>query len=234
MTWNAEEHDPQWPYDITATHFALDRSSTALVVVDMQTESMCIADDSPMALRHPECARYYNDRLEKVVIPNLGRVIDNCRESGLRIAYTRNGSMTPGAAEMTPRLRTSLAKDSNATACHRGTPGYEIHSRLAPAEGDLVVDKLTSGSFTCTCLDHALRNMGIRGVMVTGILTDMCVLGTARAAAELGYDTAICEDACATLTHRAHIEALLMHARVFGRVSTTEELLSELLPARQG
>ena len=48
----------------------------------------------------------------------------------------------------------------------------------------LVVDKLTSGAFTASFLDHALRNMNITSLVITGILTDQCVLGTARAAAE--------------------------------------------------
>ena len=91
-----------------------------------------------------------------------------------------------------------------------------------------MVDKLTSGGFTGSFLDHALRNMGIRSVVITGILTDACVFGTARAAAELGYGSLVCEDACATFTQRAHDDALLMHARIFGRVDTTEEVLSEL------
>jgi len=42
----------------------------------------------------------------------------------------------------------------------------------------------------------------------TGVFTDMCILGTARVASELGYKVLIAEDACATLTQRAHDEAL--------------------------
>jgi hypothetical protein len=37
-----------------------------------------------------------------------------------------------------------------------------------------------------------------------------------------------CEDCCASLTQRAHDEALLMHARRFGRVSTAEEVMSQV------
>jgi hypothetical protein len=48
------------------------------------------------------------------------------------------------------------------------------------------------------------------------------------AAVELGFDTAICEDGCATLTARAHLDALLMHAWTFGRVATTAGGLREL------
>ena len=59
-------------------------------------------------------------------------------------------------------------------------------------------------------------------------MTDMCMLGTARAAAEIGYDSLICTNACAILTELAHTEALLMHARVFGRVADTQQAIEEL------
>jgi nicotinamidase-related amidase len=70
--------------------------------------------------------------------------------------------------------------------------------------------------------------MGVTDLVITGVATDMCVFGTARVAAELGYNSLICEDACATYTARAHEEALLMHARVFGKVASTEDVLAEL------
>ena len=151
---------------------------------------------------------------------------------GAAVVYTRNGNVTSTGRELTRRLRVKGAADGERVPKqfkHPGqTPGHEIDSRIAPREEDLVVDKLTSGAFTASILDHALRNMGIKGLVIAGILTDMCVLGTARAAAELGYDSLICEDACATLTARAHHEALLMHARVFGRVAATEDVIAEL------
>ena len=77
-------------------------------------------------------------------------------------------------------------------------------------------------------LDHALRNMGVEDLVMTGILTDMCVLGTARVASEIGYNSMICEDACATLTQRAHVDALRVHARCFGRVETADDIIIEL------
>ena len=42
--------------------------------------------------------------------------------------------------------------------------------------------------------------MRARRRVLVGCLTDMCVLGTARGAAELGYNTLVVDDACATLT----------------------------------
>ena len=73
-----------------------------------------------------------------------------------------------------------------------------------------------------------LRNHGVTDLVLCGCMTDMCVLGSARAAAELGYNTLMVDDGCATATKRAHDEALLAHGRVFGRVSTAEAVMAEL------
>ena len=132
--------------------------------------------------------------------------------------------MTSLGDEMSPRLR----ELNNPPKLWRGTPGYEIAEVVFPGTEDLVIDKLTSGGFTLSQLDHALRNYCIRDVVITGVYTDMGVLGSARVAAELGYNTMICEDCCATMTQRAHDEALLAHARRFGRVSTAVDLIKEL------
>lgn len=225
MSWNANELDPEWPFDLVATRFVLKADSTALLVIDMQVKDMRYEADSAMAKQYPAVVRYWNQRIDETVIPNIRLLIDSFRARKCRIVYTRNGNTTTTGDQVTSRLR---RKRSGPVTYHRGSPRYDIDPRLAPTGEDLIIDKLTSGAFTASPLDHALRNMGVQALVIAGVLTDMCVFGTARCAAELGYDTLICEDACATLTPRAHTEALLMHARVFGRVATTADVLDEL------
>lgn len=226
MKWDPRKLDAEWPFDIFATDFALDAESTALIVVDMQGGELSIDENSPLAIRYPQIVDFWNRRIEQVVIPNIRRLIDFFRARNLKTVFTRNGNVTSSGDEMTERLR--LKTPPGGPRMHRVSDGYQIDERLAPTDADLVVDKLTSGGFTAGFLDHALRNMGVRSVVITGMLTDACVLGTARPAAELGYKTLICEDACGTFTQRAHDEALLMHARMFGRIGTTDEVISEL------
>jgi nicotinamidase-related amidase len=187
---------------------------------------MTIRPESPLARDYPKIVAYWHHRLNESVVPNIQLLINRFRTQNRKIVYTRNGNVTATGEEVTRRLKAKLSRRT--TISHRNSPGYQIDERLAPRDMDVVVDKLTSGAFTASFLDHALRNMEIRSVIVAGILTDACVFGTARAAAELGYNSLICEDACATFTQRAHDEALLMHARMFGRVETTEAVLSEL------
>ena len=225
MSWNANELDPEWPFDLLATRFVLKAERTALLVIDMQVKDMRYEADSKMAGQYPAIARYWNQRVDDVVAPNIRLLIDSFRARKCKIAYTRNGNTTTTGDEVTARLK---RKRGGPVTYDRRSPRYDVDPRLAPTGEDLAIDKLTSGGFTASPLDHALRNMGIQGVVITGVLTDMCVFGTARCAAELGYDALICEDACATLTPRAHTEALVMHARVFGRVATTADVLDEL------
>lgn len=226
MKWDPRKLDSEWPFDVLSTDFVLNAESTALIVVDMQLDQMTIEPDSPLASSYPQIVSYWNRRVDEAVVPNIRRLVELYRDRNLKIVYTRNGNMTVAGQEMTERLKARFP--AGAPRSHRGSPGYQIDERLFPREVDLVVDKLTSGAFTGSFLDHALRNMGIRSVVITGILTDACVLGTARAAAELGYNSILCEDACATFTQRAHDEALLMHARMFGRVERTAAVMSEL------
>lgn len=229
MAWNLRELDPEWPFDILATDFQLQPHTTALLVIDMQVGQITMAPDSPLAQQYEKVARYWNERIESTVIPNLRSLLESFRGNGCKVAYTRNGNTTSTADEMTERLKSKLRSG----AAQSGAAAYRIDGRLAPTDADLVVDKLTSGAFTASHLDHALRNMGVKSVVIGGVLTDACVLGTARVAAELGYNSLICEDACATLTQRAHDEALLAHARIFGRVATTAEVVTELFPTVQ-
>ena len=224
MAWNARDLDSEWPFDVMASEFRLAPGATALLVVDMQVRELSYGPDSKLARHAPAVAGFWNERIETTVVPNIRRLIAVFRAQRLKIAYTRNGNVTSTADEMSPRLRRAEERVAHPTR----DPDSRIDGRLAPRDEDLVLDKLTSGAFTASFLDHALRNMGLSCLVVTGILTDMCVLGTARVAAELGYETLICEDACATLTARAHVEALLVHARRFGRVATTDEVIGEL------
>jgi ureidoacrylate peracid hydrolase len=229
MSWTAQDHDTEWPFEYHATRFDLNPESTALLVVDMQAGDMVKDTDDEYGQKYPHVVEYWNSRIADTIIPNTQTLLGYFREHGLRVVYTRNGAVTPHGEEVTTRLKARKKRGSDRPSDrYRGAPAYEVAEAIYPTEDELVVDKLTSSAFHNTMLDHALRNLGITDVVITGVLTDMCILGTARVASELGYNALIAEDACGTLTQRAHDEALLMHARVFGRVSTTDDVIADL------
>jgi nicotinamidase-related amidase len=53
-------------------------------------------------------------------------------------------------------------------------------------------------SFRDTPLLGHLRDLGIDRLVVAGMMTQMCVDSTVRAAADLGFQCALAHDACAT------------------------------------
>lgn len=69
---------------------------------------------------------------------------------------------------------------------------------LEPRGGETVVTKDVNGGFFGTGLDLALRRAGVSRLVIAGFFTNMCVETTARTAGNLGFDTYVVGDACAT------------------------------------
>ncbi len=75
-----------------------------------------------------------------------------------------------------------------------GAPGFPIHPAIAPAEGDLVVQKRASDSFYETTLQRELDGRGVTHLVITGAQTEFCVDTTCRRAASLGYGVTLVAD----------------------------------------
>jgi nicotinamidase-related amidase len=88
--------------------------------------------------------------------------------------------------------------DEEATFMRPETEGVEIHSEVAPAKGELVITKEFPNSFRETALEEELRVRDVDSLVVCGMMTSMCVDATVRAAVDLGFDTTVVHDACAT------------------------------------
>ncbi|MFT7647861.1 MAG: nicotinamidase-related amidase [Candidatus Poriferisodalaceae bacterium] len=69
---------------------------------------------------------------------------------------------------------------------------------LESRNGEEVVTKSTNGAFFGTDLELRLRRRSVTRLVVVGFFTNMCVETTVRSAGNLGYDTYMCPDACAT------------------------------------
>lgn len=116
----------------------------------------------------------------------------------------------------------------------RGDEGSDIHDFVAHFEGEPIVYKHYPNSFRETNLLELLKGWGVERVVITGMMTHMCVDATARAAADFGFKVIIAEDACATRdleydgttipaehVHKAFVAAL----KSYGQVMKSEEVL---------
>jgi nicotinamidase-related amidase len=88
--------------------------------------------------------------------------------------------------------------EEKATFMRPGTDGVEINERVAPFDGETVISKAHPNSFRETPLEAQLRAAGVDDVVVCGMMTSMCVDATVRAAVDLGFETTVVHDACAT------------------------------------
>ncbi len=85
-----------------------------------------------------------------------------------------------------------------------GTPGGEFLEGLEPREGESVIVKDVNGGFIGTNLEITLRRRGVHRLIICGYFTNFCVETTARSAGNLGYDTYVVHDACATSNRIGH------------------------------
>ncbi|TMM52903.1 cysteine hydrolase family protein [Sulfitobacter sabulilitoris] len=77
-----------------------------------------------------------------------------------------------------------------------GTQGADIHSSVAPQDGEATVLKHRPNSFHDTDLHARLQAAGVTKVTIVGAMTQMCIDATARAARDLGYEVTLVADAC--------------------------------------
>ena len=109
-------------------------------------------------------------------------LLDSFRASGEHIVHIQHVWDAPDAAYLAP-----------------GTPGFEIHESVRPAAGETVFQKANPNSFLETPLEGHLRDAGVDSLVVCGMMTSMCVDATVRAAVDLGFETTLVHDACATM-----------------------------------
>ncbi len=109
----------------------------------------------------------------------------------------------------------------------RGSWDAKVLDAIAPAEDEIVLPKTSSSVFISTNIDYVLRNLGVRSLMIAGVLTDQCINSAVRDACDLGYLVTVPTDACATLSAERH-EWALRNNRGYCRQITTDELVREI------
>jgi nicotinamidase-related amidase len=92
------------------------------------------------------------------------------------------------------------------------SPEARIVPALVAQPDEMVLKKTSSGVFNSTTIDYILRNLGIRYLIVAGIVTDQRVDMAVRDGADRGYMVTCVADACAAPTEERHRAAL----RAFG------------------
>jgi nicotinamidase-related amidase len=195
------------------------REETALLFVDLQT-IICTPGLDP---QHPElnAEHYYFKRLKATTIPTPERQLKAARASGIQVLQTIIEALTKDGRDI------SLDHRLSNIFVPKGLPEGQPIKELKPIENEIVLPKSSSGVFNSTNIDYVLKNLGVRYLIISGVVTDQCVDMAVRDASDRGYLVTLPEDACATYTQARHDGAL----KAFGGycwVSNTETVLQRL------
>jgi len=176
------------PYD-----FALEPRQAALVVIDMQRDF--IEPGGFGAALGNDVARL------TAIVPTVAALIALFRAQGLPIVHTREAHR-PDLSDCPPakRLRGKPGlRIGDLGAMGRilvaGEPGNQILPELAPAEGEIVIDKPGKGMFWATGLHERLTALGITQLVFAGVTTEVCVQTSMREANDRGYECLLIADA---------------------------------------
>ncbi|HVB01191.1 MAG TPA: cysteine hydrolase [Acidimicrobiales bacterium] len=191
--------------------YRIDPSLAALVVVDVQVD-FC---------RGPGSSPEQGAAMEKMSI-NLERLIGTARLVEIPVIFIQTIHDLDSDSLAWRSRHGSLAAYEQ-ELCKPGTEGAEFF-RIAPSDGDIVVVKHRYDAFIGTEFESILESLGRRAVIMTGVMTDVCVETTLRHAMCLDYLATIVSDCCESATRERHEVALQRIAQSFGAVASSSEI----------
>lgn len=192
----------------------VDPSHTALMVIDFQND-FCT----------PGGARMKGDlsTIESCQ-PPTARLVEAARAAGVPVVFTQ--SQTDAAHDTGPvfsrRARVGL---KGASYTIPGTWGWEIADFLKPRPDETIIRKWHHSAFTNPETDAALRLLGAKTLVYTGIATNGCVEGAVRDAFVRGYYNVVLEDCCGAYDLDLQRYSLKNVATHFGLISNSEAVM---------
>ncbi|QBD81388.1 cysteine hydrolase [Ktedonosporobacter rubrisoli] len=113
-----------------------------------------------------------------LVLENIADLLKRAREAQIPIIYIQH----EGGSKLIP-----------------GARDWQIHPRVAPLDGEIVLSKRAADSFYGTNLQNELQSRGIKHIIIVGCRTEFCVDTTARAAISRNYAVTLVADAHSTI-----------------------------------
>ncbi|MBY6136368.1 cysteine hydrolase family protein [Leisingera aquaemixtae] len=204
----------------------VDPQQTALLFIDVQNFGAHRKGAEFVNMPEAEVAEkygWYFAELEGRVIPNMQQLQQASRAAGLEVMYTTIESLTLDGRDR------SLDYKITGFNVPKGAWDGKVIDALAPGEDEIVLPKSSSSVFVSTHIDYVLRNLGIKQLVISGLITDQCVESAIRDACDLGYLVTQVTDACLTYSPERQ-ENSISAVQGYCRQRTTSELLEELTP----
>ena len=199
-------------------------AQSALLFIDVQNFSAKREGAEFRGLPEAELqAKYgwYFRELETRVIPNMRRLLTAFRKAKVEVLHTTIESLTKDGRDR------SLDYKITGFNVPKGSWDGKVIDELAPLEDEIWLPKSSSSVFVSTHIDYLLRNLGVKQLVISGLITDQCVESAIRDACDLGYLVTEVTDACLTYSQERHDNSLRA-IKGYCRQRTTDQVIAEL------
>ena len=183
--------------------FLPDKKHIALLVVDMQ--NYCLLPDEHAYIPSAPA-----------IIPNIIGIMEACHKQGIPVFLSRHLNTPEDAGMMGVRWEELIREQD---------PRSEIHPDILKTGGKLI-NKSQFDAFYGTNFETELRDAGIRQLIITGVMTNLCCETTARSAFVRGLEVVMPVDATATYNLEFHLATLLNLAYIFSAPLMSKTLIS--------
>jgi len=189
-------------------HFRLELPKAALLIIDMQ--NFFVHENGP--------AR----------IPGVQDIIPNLQVLQRAFRIRKRPVIFTSHVHKAPEFDGGCLTWWWSVNCEEGTFDAEIFEAIKPLPAEKLIHKHRYSAFEGTDLEINLRCLGIRELVITGVMTNLCCETTARDAFNRDYRVQFVCDATATAYEDLHLATLKNIAYGFAPVVTTEELLRQM------
>jgi ureidoacrylate peracid hydrolase len=179
-----------------------DPGRSAVIVVDMLNDFL--HEDGAMPLVEG-----------RALFPALVRLIGTARSHGAPVIWVCD-EHPPDDKEFEKRT----------PHCLKGTWGAEIVPELGPRDDEYRVPKRRYSGFYETDLDLRLRELGVHHLVMTGVVTNICVRSTTHDAFFRGYDVIVPHDCVAATSQREQDSSLYDIDTHYGTVTDVETVIA--------
>src|SRR5215469_1391968 len=146
----------------------IDPQHAALLIVDVQNYTARRDGGEYRGLSEREFEErfgYFFRTFEKLMLPNLQSLQATCRKAGIEVLYTVVESLTRDGRDR------SLDYKISGLHVPKGSWDAQVLEAIKPGDDELVIPKTSSSPFMSTNIDYVLRNLGVRSLIIAGMLT---------------------------------------------------------------
>ncbi len=165
------------------------------------------------------------------IVTRVRTVLESARRCGIFVVHIQMTQYANSLAESPASLHTQMLRirrsdnepfQRPSARCIENTWGWQIADELVPLPGETICRKHRGSAFVGTDLDLILGSNGIKSVTITGVVTQGCVMATAKHALLLDYYPIVLQDCVASPKKEYHDAALMLMASSIFVVNSAE------------